>query len=112
MSFHAIIYTKVNCPKCKLTVNLFHQYQIPYVDNYYGDPTKPNLIDLNNPQRSSWSQQKINKLKAKGVQSMPFVEVVDDTQSTAHHPVIIDSWSDFRPAKIKHLAQVYNTDSY
>lgn len=115
MTYHAVIYTKVNCPKCRMTVHLFETYRIPYQNSYYGNLDEPNLIDLDatNERRRCWSQKKVEKLKAKGVHTMPYVEVIDDQASAGKKkPVIVDDWSDFRPDKIKHLAQVWQSDQY
>lgn len=108
MTLHVCLYTKKNCPKCKITKRLLQANHIPVVDNYHGDPSKPNMIDLdsNNPIRLKWSQHTIDKLKARGVKAMPYVQVVDDSKSTPDHKTVIETWSDFHPDKIKQLAQL------
>lgn len=115
MTYHAVIYTKVNCPKCRMTIRLFEQYRIPYENSYYGNVDEPNLIDLNaeDERRRTWSHQKVEKLKAKGIRTMPYVEVIDDQASEGKKkPIVVDEWSDFRPDKIKYLANAWQKDVY
>lgn len=76
---HFVVYSKTQCPACMMTKRKLNELGVNYVDNYYGDETKPNLIDLTDESRREWSEQKITKLKEKyGVSSMPIVKVVDE----------------------------------
>lgn len=108
MTYHAVVYTKKNCPKCRMTLMLLRKMNIPYQDCYYGHKDQPNMIDLDAKEeyRRSWSEKAIKKLQDKGVQSMPYVEIVDDDKSKdENHKVVVDSWSDFQPAKINGWAK-------
>ncbi len=71
----AYIYYLPNCPKCKMTVNLFNKSSINVV-------TAP-LSDL---------QKK--KMITKGWHSAPLVEIHSKNK-------LIDEWNDFRPERIK-----------
>lgn len=71
---NAIIYTKPNCPKCRMTVNLLSRVM----------PVQTITADADDYER----------FRAAGYQSMPVVTVY---QSDGTH----DTWSDMRVDKIK-----------
>lgn len=96
---HAVIYTKPNCMPCKMTTRLLDSKQVPYVNSYYGNSNETNDVDVMSPdnKKRTWSEQKVEKLKAKyNIQSLPLIKIVEDDSGKE-----LDFWSGFRPDKIK-----------
>ncbi|RND58628.1 glutaredoxin domain-containing protein [Lacticaseibacillus paracasei] len=46
MKTHAVLYTKPNCPACKMTTKWFDRLGYPYQNTYYGNADKSNTIDV------------------------------------------------------------------
>lgn len=46
MKTHAVLYTKPNCPACKMTTKWFDRLGYPYQNTYYGNADKSNSIDV------------------------------------------------------------------
>lgn len=96
---HAVIYTKPNCMPCKMTTKLLDAKNVPYVNSYYGNSSETNDVDVlsSDPKKRTWSEQKVEKLKAKyGITSLPLVKIIDDETNQE-----LDYWSGFQPDKIK-----------
>lgn len=108
MATHAALFTKPNCPKCKMTRHLLERSNYSFVDTYYGNANETNVVDIlsEDLKKQQWSEQKIQDLKERyNVQSMPFVEIWDDETGE-----MVDYWSDFKPEKIKYWAGLNNED--
>lgn len=104
---HAVIYTKPNCVQCRMSRSVMKKNNLPFIDNYYGDANKTNSIDINSDdnRKRSWSERKIESLKNKyGIKQLPFIKIIDDDNK------IIDSWTGFRPEKLKHWASKINQE--
>ena len=71
----AYIYYLPNCPKCKMTVNLFNRGSIKVVSIPLSDSMEEEMI-------------------TKGQHSAPLVQIRNDGK-------LIDEWNDFRPELIK-----------
>lgn len=102
MGIHAVIYTKPNCPQCMMTKRVMVATGLDYVDNYYGNAKESNLLDISsdNPQKRSWSENKINKIKERyHINSLPLVKVVQDDTGE-----MLEYWSGFDDKKIKKWA--------
>lgn len=102
---HAVIYTKPNCVQCRMSRSVMEKNHLPFIDNYYGDTNKTNSIDINSNdnQKRSWSEHKIESLKSKyGIRQLPFIKIIDDSNK------IIDSWTGFKPEKLKYWAGEIN----
>lgn len=96
---HAVIYTKPNCMPCKMTTKLLDAKNVPYVNSYYGNSSETNDVDVlsSDPKKRTWSEQKVEKLKAKySITSLPLVKIIDDETNQE-----LDYWSGFQPDKIK-----------
>lgn len=95
---HLVIYTKTNCVQCKMTLALVKQLGIPYVDNYYGDESQTNQLDLESKDdvKRQWSEQKVEDIKSKyNIHQMPLVKALDDEGN------MVEFWGGFQPTKIK-----------
>lgn len=104
---HLVLYTKNNCVSCKMTHKLLDTLNVDYTDCYHGNPDETNEINLesSDPKKVAWSQAKIDKLSSKyNVHQMPFIKVVDEKGN------MIDSWSGFRPDRIKQFANTAHTN--
>lgn len=102
MKTHAVLYTKPNCPACKMTTKWFDRLGYPYQNTSYGNADKSNTIDVSaeDQRKREWSQHKVERLKAKyHIQQLPLVKIVDDEGN------LIEYWSGFRPNKINQYAK-------
>lgn len=102
MKTHAVLYTKPNCPACKMPTKWFDRLGYPYQNTYYGNADKSNSIDVSaeDQRKREWSQHKVERLKAKyHIQQLPLVKIVDDEGR------LIEYWSGFRPNKINEYAK-------
>lgn len=79
MTIHAVIYSKPNCVKCKMTGERLQE--VMRVKHEH-------LFDGND----EWSTKKIEKFKEQGYGSFPVVRIYDDESGTR-----LDDWCDFRP---------------
>ncbi|WP_032798712.1 glutaredoxin domain-containing protein [Lacticaseibacillus paracasei] len=78
---HAVMYTKPNCPACKMTTKRFDQLGYPYQNTYYGNANEANSIEISaaDKQKREWSLHRAERLKTKyHIQHLPFVKIVDD----------------------------------
>lgn len=76
MALHAVIYTKPNCPKCRMTMM---RLDLP-IEHHDATPAD------------------FERFKEQGYRSMPIVQIVKDGK-------VIDEWSDMRPDKIKEWSE-------
>lgn len=98
MKKKVVIYTKPHCPQCHITQLRFAQHNVPCQTTYYDHKNETNEVDINsdNPQKRSWSLQKITDLKEKyQIQALPFVKIIN-----AETGEIIDSWTHLQTNKI------------
>ena len=98
-NIHAVIYTKPHCMPCKMTTKLMDSLGMPYENTYYGNLEETNSIELDshNEVKRTWSEKKVEKLKAKyNITSLPFIKIIDDETEEE-----LEFWSGFRPDKIK-----------
>ena len=98
-NIHAVIYTKPHCMPCKMTTKLMDSLGMPYENTYYGNLEETNSIELDshNEVKRTWSEKKVEKLKAKyNITSLPFIKIIDDETGEE-----LEFWSGFRPEKIK-----------
>ena len=96
---HAVLYTKPNCMPCKMTTKLLDSLGLPYENTYYGNSEQTNSIELDSHDiaKREWSEQKVEKLKAKyQITSLPLIKIIDDESEQ-----VLDVWSGFVPDKIK-----------
>jgi len=78
MNIHAVIYTKPNCPKCRMTENKLRESMRVKTEH---------LFEGN----EEWSQRKLEKFREQGYASMPVVRIYyDDTGKR------LDDWCDMR----------------
>ena len=100
MKKHFVIYTKNDCMPCKMTHKFLVDNDLEFSDDYHGDTSKSNLIDVENadPDKVAWSISKIESIKSKyNITSMPIVKVVDDKSGE-----LLDIWGGFNPGKLNH----------
>lgn len=71
----AYVYYLPNCPKCKMTVNLFNKGSLKVISAPLSDSQK-------------------EEMTAKGWHSAPLVQIRNDKK-------LIEEWNDFRPERIK-----------
>ena len=96
---HAVLYTKPHCMPCKMTTKLLDSLGMPYENTYYGNSEQTNSIELDSKDiaKREWSEQKVEKLKAKyQITSLPLIKIIDDETEK-----VLDVWSGFVPDKIK-----------
>ena len=96
---HAVLYTKPHCMPCKMTTKLLDSLGMPYENTYYGNSDQTNSIELDSQDiaKREWSEQKVEKLKAKyQITSLPLIKIIDDETEQ-----VLDVWSGFVPNKIK-----------
>lgn len=96
---HAVLYTKPHCMPCKMTTKLLDNLGMPYENTYYGNSEQTNSIELDSKDiaKREWSEQKVEKLKAKyQITSLPLIKIIDDETEK-----VLDVWSGFVPDKIK-----------
>ena len=96
---HGVLYTKPNCMPCKMTTKLLDSLGMPYENTYYGNSDQTNSIELDSQDiaKREWSEQKVEKLKAKyQITSLPLIKIIDDETEK-----VLDVWSGFVPDKIK-----------
>ena len=96
---HAVLYTKPHCMPCKMTTKLLDNLGMPYENTYYGNSEQTNSIELDSQDiaKREWSEQKVEKLKAKyQITSLPLIKIIDDETEQ-----VLDVWSGFVPNKIK-----------
>lgn len=101
---HAVLYTKPHCVQCKMSTKLMDELNFPYENTYYGNSDETNSIELDsqNERKRSWSENKVEKLKAKyGIRSLPLIKIIDDETEEE-----LEFWSGFQPDRIKHWSQV------
>ena len=79
---HAVVYTKPNCVKCKMTMAQLTAHM----------RVKQEALFTEN---DDWSEKKLEKFKAQGYLSMPVVRIYDGDKR-------LDDWSDFEIKNIKH----------
>lgn len=78
MSIHSVVYTKPNCPKCRMT------------ENKLGDAMFVKEEPMFNG-NEEWSQRKIEKFREQSYGSFPVVRIYSDETGER-----LDEWSDFR----------------
>lgn len=97
---HAVLYTKPHCIQCKMKDQTDGRIRLPYENTYYGNSEETNSIELDsqNDRKRSWSEQKVEKLKAKyGIHSLPLIKIIDDETEEE-----LEYWAGFKPDRIKY----------
>ncbi|MDN3077077.1 thioredoxin fold domain-containing protein [Enterococcus faecalis] len=105
---HAVLYTKPHCVQCKMSTKVMDEVGLPYENTYYGNSEETNSIEVNsiNEQKRTWSEKKVEKIKAKyGIQSLPLIKIIDDETEEE-----LEYWSGFKPDRIKYWQTVNRED--
>lgn len=93
MTIHAVVYSRPNCPKCKLTIKQFEKVMRIKHEQLFED-------------NDEWSERKIQKFRDQGYGAFPVVRIYNDDTGER-----LDDWCDFRPDKLhkyKNLAEELN----
>lgn len=85
MSVHAVLYSKPNCMKCRMTYNQLSKAMHVKVEKLF-DPERQN---------TEWSNRKIEKFRAQGYNAMPVLRIYDDQTGER-----LDDWCDMQKDKI------------
>ncbi len=83
MTVHAVVYTKPNCVKCRMTEEKLRESMRVKTEHLFTG------------KNDDWSDKKLEKFRQRGYMSFPVVRIYDDETGER-----LDDWSDFRIDRI------------
>lgn len=83
MTVHAVVYSKPNCVKCRMTEDKLRESMRVKTEHLFTE------------QNGDWSDRKIEKFREQGYMAFPVVRIYRDETGER-----LDDWSDFRIDRI------------